>query len=60
MGAEGSEGKTEMKYLIAIAIVVGIYFLRQAWRRDWMPDIKDVQDYLEEMHNKYGKDVQDE
>ena len=49
--AEGSEGEAEMKYIpdIIFIIVIIVWIWREAtwiWReqrRDWMPDIKDVQ-----------------
>lgn len=50
--AEGSEGEAEMKYFLGLIFVIlfTVWIWREAtwiWRdqrRDWMPDIKDVQD----------------
>ncbi len=44
-----------MKYLVVIILIGAGVYLFYSIRNGGLPDIEDVQDYLEEMHNKYGE-----
>ena len=41
-------------------ILMGMYLIRRAWRMGGLPDMEDVQDALENLHNKYKDDLEED